>query len=101
MVLSIREADHLILMLAHVERRLACSHRRLDFNIVPQLGAGPGVGGEIALVNEQIRERAVVVRIRDVGCLSSVPGMQVGVLWVTRYVAADGTLPVCSGEARQ
>jgi hypothetical protein len=87
-------------MFAHVERRLACAHRRLDFNIVLQPCAGPSVGCEIAFVNEQICERTVMVRVRDVGCLSSVPGMQVGVLGVTRYITADGTLPVCSREAR-
>lgn len=89
----------MILRLAHVKRRVTPACRGLDFDEIRHIrDASPDLGIEMSLVDEQTRQITIFIMISDVCCLSSEPGLHVGVVWVAGDVAADGALPIRGGE---
>lgn len=92
----------MILRLAHVKRRVIPTCRGLDFDEIRHIrDASPDLRIKISLVDEQARQLTVSIMIGDVCCLSSEPGLHLGVVRVAGDVAADGALPIRGGEVRQ
>ena len=88
-------------MLAHKEWRLALPRCRLDLYVVHHPSVSPGIGGEVAIVDQDARQHASVIVIRDIGCLPAIPCRHGGVLWMASDIMANSASPICSGEARE
>lgn len=91
----------LVLSLAHVKRRARVSRGGLDLNHVQRLLGQPRRPVKIAFIHEMRRQRALSIKIDNVGCFPPCPREHVGVVRVDRDEFAHLALPVFSTESWQ